>query len=78
MIDKSTGFARYSRPLSWVIALISVLVAIMTFTGEAANATLLGFLWLAVAVAFALSAMFLTGSGAQKPDEPTDSDSAGD
>ena len=62
MLSKDTSFARYSRPLCWVVAAISLLVAVLTFTGSSSNATLLGFLWLAVAVAFVCSALFL-GSG---------------
>lgn len=71
MPDNNASFARYSKPLSWVVALISLLVSILTFTGSSSSPVLLGFLWLAVAIAFAVSAMFVgKGSG-----QPSDADS---
>lgn len=78
MIDKGTGFARYSKTLCWVIALISLLVAIVTFTGSAENAGLLGFLWLAVAIAFSLSAIFLGGGSGQGSRDDSNQDSQSD
>lgn len=75
MLSKGTGFARYSRPLCWIVALICLLVAVLTFTGTSSNAMLLGFLWLAVAVAFALSALYI-GDG--QANRSSGSDSGGD
>lgn len=78
MIEKGTGFARYSKSLCWIVALISLLVAILTFTGSAENSGLLGFLWLAVAVAFSLSAMFLGGGSAPQSASEDSQDSSSD
>lgn len=78
MIDKGTGFARYSKTLCWIIALISLLVAIVTFTGSAENAGLLGFLWLAVAIAFSLSAIFLRGGSGHGSQDGSSQDSQSD
>ncbi len=78
MIEKRTGFAHYSKTLCWIVALISLLVAILTFTGNAENSGLLGFLWLAVAVAFSLSAMFLGGGSGQQSASKDNQDSSSD
>ncbi len=56
MLSKSTGFARYSRTLCWIVAVIWAALAVLSFTGGGDNATLRGFLWLAGAAAFAVSA----------------------
>ncbi len=60
MLDKSTGFARYSKNLCWVVSFIGLLLSILNFTGDAGNAVVGGFLWLALAFAFAISAIFLS------------------
>ena len=57
MLSKSTGFARYSKPLCWIVAVIWAALAVLSFTGGGENATLRGFLWLAGAAAFAISAL---------------------
>ncbi|MEX2469136.1 MAG: hypothetical protein WD396_05210 [Pseudohongiellaceae bacterium] len=59
MIEKSAKFATYSRPLCWIVAVISLLVALLTFSGGAENGSLRGLLWLGVAVVFAASAILL-------------------
>lgn len=63
MLSKTTGFARYSKTLCWIVAVIWAALAVLSFTGGGENATLRGFLWLAGAVAFAISAMAM-GRGA--------------
>jgi hypothetical protein len=75
MLSKDTSFARYSRPLCWIVALISLLVAALTFTGTSSNAMLLGLLWLAVAAAFSLSALYLGGG---QSDHSSGNDSGGE
>lgn len=57
MLSKTTGFARYSKTLCWIVAAIWAALAVLSFTGGGDNATLRGLLWLAGAVAFAISAM---------------------
>lgn len=59
MLNKGTGFARYSKSLSWIVAVICVAVSVLSFTGDSDNATLMGALWLALAAAFGVSAMAL-------------------
>ena len=59
MLTKGTGFARYSKGLCWFVSLIWLVLAVLSFTGSSENSTLNGFLWLAGAVAFAVSAMAL-------------------
>lgn len=70
MIQKSTNFASYSKTLCWIVALISLLLAIITFVGDSPNAGVRGFLWLAVAAAFTVSALFLGRSRSQPETEP--------
>ena len=60
MIENKSGFAQYSKILCWVVSFIALLLAILSFIGEADNPILSGFLWLALAFAFAISAMFLS------------------
>ena len=64
MLSKSTGFARYSKPLCWIVAVIWAALAVLSFTGGGENATLRGFLWLAGALAFAISGTFMGRDGA--------------
>jgi hypothetical protein len=61
MLTKGTSFARYSKSLCWVISIIWLTLAILSFTGADLMA---GFLWLAGAAAFAISAIAL-GRGVQ-------------
>ncbi len=58
-MEKSTTFARYSKGLCWVVAVISLLLAVLTFTGQADNSVIRGLLWLALALVFAVSAVFI-------------------
>ncbi|NKB33611.1 MAG: hypothetical protein GKR91_10990 [Pseudomonadales bacterium] len=60
MLDQSTGFAKYSKNLCWIVSFIGLLLSILTFTGDSGNATVGGFLWLALAFAFAISAISLS------------------
>lgn len=60
MLTKGTSFANYSKNLCWFIAVIWLLISIWTFTGGNSNSVINGFLWLAGAVAFAISAMFIS------------------
>ena len=73
---KGLSFAKYSRNLCWVVALIWLLLSILTFTGDGVNSVLNGFLWLAGAVAFAISAMFISKNAASPV--VSESDVAGD
>lgn len=66
MISKDPSFVKYSRPLCAVVALVWLLLAFSSFTSGDANAMVVGFLWLAGAVAFAIPAIFLkTGDNAE-------------
>jgi len=67
MIEKKSYFAQYSKNLCWVVSFIGLLLAILSFTGEGESAMLSGFLWLALAFAFALSAMFLSRDSQKGP-----------
>ena len=60
MLSKSVGFARYSKGLCWIVSGIWLALSILTFTGGAENSNINGILWLAGAVAFAISALFLS------------------
>lgn len=73
---KSLSFARYSRNLCWFVAAIWLLLSILTFTGDGESAVLNGFLWLAGAVAFAISAMFISKNSPSSV--VSDNDVAGD
>lgn len=63
MLSKSVGFARYSKGLCWVVSGIWLALSLLTFTGGSENSTINGLLWLAGAVAFAISALFLGKDG---------------
>ena len=59
MSSKGIGFASYSRTLCWIVAVIWLAMAILSFTGDSGNSVINGFLWLAGAVAFAVSGAML-------------------
>jgi hypothetical protein len=62
MLTQGTGFARYSKSLCWIVALIWLTLSILAFTGGGESAVINGFLWLAGAIAFAVSASFISNS----------------
>lgn len=62
MLTQGTGFAKYSKSLCWIVALIWLALSILAFMGDSESATINGFLWLAGAVAFAVSASFISKS----------------
>ena len=64
MLTRGTSFARYSKSLCWVISIIWLTLAILSFTSADSAGPITGFLWLAGAVVFAISAMAL-GRGGQ-------------
>lgn len=75
MLTKGTGFARYSKTLCWIVAFIWLALALLSFTSGADNAVINGFLWLAGALAFVISAVALgrnTNSGATQGGEASD------
>lgn len=55
MLTQGTGFARYSKSLCWIVALIWLVLSVLAFTGDSESSTINGFLWLAGAIAFAVS-----------------------
>jgi len=59
MITKEARFARFSKNFCWVVAAIWLVLSILNFTGDSESAMINGFLWLAGAVAFAISALFI-------------------
>lgn len=63
MISKGAGFANYSKGLCWVVSLIWLGLAVLSFTGEGGNSMINGLLWLAGAIAFAVSALVLGRGG---------------
>ncbi|MDP6653899.1 MAG: hypothetical protein QGF90_17615 [Gammaproteobacteria bacterium] len=67
MIEKKSDFAQYSKILCWVVSFIALLLAVVSFTGEGENPMLSGFLWLGLAFAFAISAMFLSRDSQAEP-----------
>ena len=75
MLTKGTGFARYSKTLCWIVAAIWLVLSLLSFTGGADNAMINGFLWLAGAAAFAVSALAL---GRNDNSSATQSGDAGD
>ena len=64
MLTRGTSFARYSKSLCWIISIIWLTLAILSFTSADSAGPITGFLWLAGAVVFAISAMAL-GRGEQ-------------
>jgi hypothetical protein len=69
MLTRGTSFARYSKSLCWIISIIWLTLAILSFTSPDSAGQVTGFLWLAGAVAFAISAMAL-GRGEQDGSTP--------
>jgi len=59
MLSKVAGFVNFSRGLCWVVSLIWLALAVVSFTVESDNSTINGLLWLAGAIAFAVSALIL-------------------
>lgn len=66
MLTKGTSFARYSKSLCWIVAAIWLVLSILSFTSGAESGTINGFLWLAGAVAFAISGMALGRSSSSE------------
>lgn len=64
MLTQGSGFARYSKLLCWIVALIWLALSILAFTGDSESSTINGFLWLVGAIAFAFSASFISKSSA--------------
>jgi len=62
MLTQGTGFAKYSKSLCWIVALIWLVLSILAFTGDSESSTVNGFLWLVGAIAFAASAGFISRS----------------
>lgn len=62
MLTQGTGFARYSKSLCWIVALIWLALSILAFTSDGESSTINGFLWLVGAIAFAVSAGFISKS----------------
>jgi hypothetical protein len=65
MVDKGASFAKYSKNLCWVVSFIGLLLSIIIFTGSGESSMVNGLLWLALAFAFAISAMFLSKASAE-------------
>ena len=64
MLTQGTGFARYSKSLCWIVALIWLALSVLAFIGDSESSTINGFLWLVGAIAFAVSAGFISRSSA--------------
>jgi len=62
MLTQGTGFARYSKLLCLIVASIWLVLSILAFTGDSESSTINGFLWLAGAIAFAVSGVFISRS----------------
>lgn len=62
MLTQGTGFAKYSKSLCWIVAIIWLALSILAFTSGGENSTINGFLWLAGAIAFAVSASLISRS----------------
>ena len=62
MLTQGTGFARYSKTLCWIVALIWLVLSFLAFTSGSESSTINGFLWLVGAIAFAVSAGFISKS----------------
>ena len=61
-LHKVGGFARYSKSLCWIVALIWFALSFLSFTSDSESSTINGFLWLVGAIAFAVSAGFISKS----------------
>ena len=77
MLEKGTNFAKYSKNLCWTVSFIGLLLSILTFTGDQGNSVVGGFLWLALAFAFAVSAIFLS-KREERGEVASSSESAGE
>ena len=62
MLTQGTGFAKYSKSLCWIVAIIWLALSILAFTSGGENSTINGFLGLAGAIAFAVSASLISRS----------------
>jgi hypothetical protein len=62
MLTPGAAFAKYSKILCWGVSFILLLLALLSFTSETDNGMIVGFLWLAGAFAFAISAIYLSKS----------------
>ncbi len=62
MLTQGTRFAKYSKSLCWIVAIIWLALSVLAFTGGGESATINGFLWLVGAIAFAVSAMFISNA----------------
>ena len=51
MLTQGTGFARYSKSLCWIVALIWMVLSFLAFTGGSGSSIINDFLWLAGAIA---------------------------
>ena len=60
MLTQGTGFAKYSKSLCWIVAVIWLCLSALAFTGGGESATINGVLWLVGAIAFAISASFMS------------------
>ncbi len=73
MLTQGTGFAKYSKSLCWVVALIWLALSVLAFTGGGESSTINGVLWLIGAVAFAVSATVIS-----KPEDDAEAEEAED
>jgi hypothetical protein len=62
MLTQGTSFVRYSKLLCWIVALIWFSLSFLSFTSDSESSTINGFLWLVGAIAFAVSAGFISKS----------------
>jgi hypothetical protein len=73
MLTQGTGFARYSKSLCWIVALIWMVLSFLAFTGGSGSSIINDFLWLVGAIAFAVSASFISkSSGSAESDSDDD------
>ena len=64
MFNAKTGFAQYSRVLCFAMSFIWLLLAILSFTSDAPNGTIIGLLWMVGTISFAVSGIFLKKNAA--------------
>jgi hypothetical protein len=73
MLTQGTCFARYSKSLCWIVALIWMVLSFLAFTGGSGSSIINDFLWLVGAIAFAVSASFISkSSGSAESDSDDD------
>ena len=73
MLTQGTGFARYSKSLCWIVALIWMVLSFLAFTSGNGSSIINDFLWLVGAIAFAVSASFISkSSGSAESDSDDD------